>query len=54
MALHGLRSLLRVLPNRFQITELGIGNWQSGSGNREVGIGKLSSISEAFFSQVVD
>ncbi|WP_333033006.1 MULTISPECIES: hypothetical protein [unclassified Microcoleus] len=26
MALHGLRSLLGVLQNRFQITELGIGN----------------------------
>ncbi|HSF75660.1 MAG TPA: hypothetical protein VLA84_17830, partial [Microcoleus sp.] len=26
MALHGLRSLLGLLPNRFQITELGIGN----------------------------
>ncbi|MCZ0899526.1 hypothetical protein ON021_06385, partial [Microcoleus sp. HI-ES] len=26
MALHGLRSLLGVLPNRFQITKLGIGN----------------------------
>ncbi|UNU22740.1 hypothetical protein D0A37_01575 [Microcoleus vaginatus HSN003] len=29
MALHGLRSLLGVLPNRFQITKLGIGNWES-------------------------
>jgi len=54
MALHGLRSLLRVLPNRFQITELGIGNWELGIGKWELGIGKLSSISEAFFSQVVD
>jgi hypothetical protein len=47
MALHGLRSLRSVLQNRFQITELGIGN-------RESGIGKLSGISQAFFSKVVD
>ena len=54
MALHGLRSLLRVLPNRFQITELGIANRELGIGNWELAIGKLSRISEAFFSQVVD
>ncbi|MEG4325098.1 MULTISPECIES: hypothetical protein [unclassified Microcoleus] len=39
MALHGLRSLLRVLPNRFQITELGIANRELGIGNWELGIG---------------
>ncbi|MEG4044292.1 MULTISPECIES: hypothetical protein [unclassified Microcoleus] len=54
MALHGLRSLLRVLPNRFLITELGIANRELRIGNWELGIGKLSGISKAFFSQVVD
>ncbi|MEG3958642.1 hypothetical protein [Microcoleus sp. herbarium2] len=47
MALHGLRSLRSVLQNRFPITELGIENRESGSG-------KLSGISQAFFSKVVD
>ncbi|MEG4233676.1 hypothetical protein QUA40_16420 [Microcoleus sp. Pol11C3] len=45
MALHGLRSLLGLLPNRFQITELGIGHRELGIANRELGIGKLSGIS---------
>jgi hypothetical protein len=34
--------------------ELGIGNWESRIANRESGIGKLSGISQAFFSKVVD
>ncbi|MEG4346333.1 hypothetical protein QUB70_24095 [Microcoleus sp. A003_D6] len=49
MALHRLRSLLGVLQNRFQITELGTGNWEW-----ELGIGKLSRISQAFFSKLVN
>ncbi|WP_333435131.1 hypothetical protein [Microcoleus sp. D2_18a_D3] len=43
MALHGLRSLLGVLPNRFQITELGIGNRELGIGNWEA-VGHFLSI----------
>jgi hypothetical protein len=54
MALHGLRSLRSVLQNRLEITELGIANRESRIGNRESGIGKLSGISQAFFSKVVD
>ncbi|MEG4107148.1 hypothetical protein [Microcoleus sp. S13_C5] len=45
MALDGLRSLLRVLPNRFLITELGIGNRELRIGNWELRIGKLCGIS---------
>gem|GEM_PF-2075103 len=52
MALHGLRSLRSVLQNHFRITR-GIANRESRIGNRESGIGKLSGISQAFFSKVV-
>jgi hypothetical protein len=51
--LHGF-ARLAFFAERTACTAFRLPNWESGIGNRESGSVKLSGISQAFFSKLVD